>query len=319
MLKIFKKIILTLGLMGLMTNNANAENAKFDFLLTPIADNVYSIISPSFGLPTPENKGWNSNSHFVVTEKGVLLFDTGSSELIGNAIKKAIESVTDKPVLWVVNSHSHADHWFGNAAFSDTVTDIDVEIITSNQALNTMKEDGPGAVEFYSRVTKGAIGSTQLLYPTLLLTQDTKRNFGGVDVEFIFANDGHSPGDVLMWLPKQKIIFGGDVLSSDWMPIITGHGNVPNLIDSLYVIAKLNPAIVLTGHGSATSVKSVIRDADLLSTVWNQVKVGFEKNKKPNEILLDVSAKLGQEYRPLYKDFDSEIERHVKLMYKLQQ
>jgi len=153
----------------------------------------------------------------------------------------------------------------------------------------------------------------------MLLAQEQKRNFGGVDIEFIFSNDGHSPGDVLMWLPKQKIIFGGDVLSSDWMPIITGHGNVSNLIDTLYAIAKLNPVVVLTGHGSATTVKSVIRDASLLSRVWKLVKAGYEKDKNPNEILLDVRSKLGPKYRPLYKDFVSEIERHVKLMYKLQQ
>jgi cyclase len=315
MLEIFKKSILTLSLIGLITNSAWAANANFDLVVTRIAENVYSIVSPSFGLPTPENKGWNSNSHFVVTEKGVLLFDTGSSELIGNKIKSAIKSVTDQPVRWVINSHSHADHWLGNAAFTDT----GAEIMASNQALTTMKEDGPRAVEFYSRVTKGAIGSTQLVYPTLLLAQEHKRNFGGVDVEFIFSNDGHSPGDVLMWLPKQKIIFGGDVLSSDWMPVITDHGNVPNLINTLYAIAKLNPTIVLTGHGRATTVKSVIRDADLLSSVWKQVKADYENDKKSNETLLDVRAKLGPKYSLLYKDFVSEIERHVKLMYKLQQ
>ncbi len=314
-LKPFNKIILTISLMGLMINSTCAANTNFDFSVTPIAKNVYSIVSPSLGLPTPENKGWNSNSHFVVTEKGVLLFDTGSSESIGNAIKMAIKSVTDKPVRWVINSHSHADHWLGNAAFTDT----DTEIIASKKALETMREHGPGAIKFYSSVTKGTIGSTQLVYPTLLLTQEHKRNLGGLEVEFIFSNDGHSPGDVLMWLPKQRIIFGGDVLSSDWMPMITGHGNVLSLIDTLHTIEKLNPTIVLTGHGRATTVKSLIRDADLLSSVWTQVKLGYQKDKKPNVILSDVIAKLGQKQRLLYKDFDTEIERHVKLMYKLQQ
>lgn len=314
-LKIFKDTLLTLGLIGLITNSAWAANANFDFVVTPIAENVYSIVSPSFGLPTPENKAWNSNSHFVVTEKGVLLFDTGSSELIGNKIKSAIKSVTDQPVRWVINSHSHADHWLGNAAFTDTV----VEIIASNQALTTMKKYGEEDVKFYSRVTKGTIGDTQLVYPTVLLDQKQKRNFGGVDVEFIFSNDGHSPGDILMWLPEQKIIFGGDVLSSDWMPVITDHGNIPNLINTLYAMAKLNPTIVLTGHGRATAVKSVIRDADLLSSVWKQVKTDYENDKSYNETLLDIKAKLGSKYSLLYKDFASEIERHVKLMHKLQQ
>lgn len=305
--------------MGLVTNFVSATdqtaNANFDFSVTPIAENVYSIISPSYGLPSPENKGWNSNSHFVVTDKGVLVFDTGSSELIAKGIRSAIKSVTNKPVRWVVNSHSHADHWFGNAEFANT----GAEIIASARAVTIMKEDGPSTVGFFSRVTKGVTGSTRLVYPTLLLAQREKRNLGGVDVEFIFSNDAHSPGDILMWLPKQKIIFGGDVLNSDWMPIITGHGNVPNWIDTLYTVAKLNPAIVLSGHGKATTGKSVIRDADLLAAVWKLVKKGYEGGKKQDEILSQVSDKLAPKYKSLYKDFDSAIKHQVKLIHKQQQ
>lgn len=314
MLKIVKKLIFSLTFIGLITNSVQAAHVNTDFVVTTIAKNVYSIVSPFVGLPTPENKGWNSNIHFVVTGKGVLLFDTGSSETIGRKIKKAIQSVTKQPVRWVINSHSHADHWLGNAAFANA----GVDIITSNQAFETMKAHGPGAVKFYSRVTKGSIGSTELVYPTLLLTRGQKRNFGGVEVEFIFSNDGHSPGDVLMWLPKQKIIFGGDVLSSDRMPMITGHGNVPNLIKTLHAIAKLKPSIVLTGHGKATTAKSLMRDADLLSSVWKQVKTDHKNGKQFNETLSDIMAKLGPKYKPLYKDFTPEIKRHVKLMYKFQ-
>lgn len=151
MLEILKKIINTLGIIGFITSILSAIDASIVFKPTAITENVYSIVSPSLGLPTPENKGWNSNSHFVVTEKGVLLIDTGSSESIGKAIRTAIKTVTDQPVRWVINSHSHADHWLGNAAFNDKGT----EIITSNQALTTMKGHGPGAVKFYSKVTKG--------------------------------------------------------------------------------------------------------------------------------------------------------------------
>lgn len=109
---------------------------------------------------------------FVVTEKGVLLFDTGSSESIGNKIKEAIKSVTNQPVRWIINSHSHADHWLGNAAFNETA----VEIIASNKAHITMKKYGKEDVEFYSQVTKGTIGSTKLKFPTVLLNQNKSVN-----------------------------------------------------------------------------------------------------------------------------------------------
>lgn len=314
MLKIFKTILLSLGLMNLMTYSVWAASTGFDFAVTPITKNVYSILSPSYGRPGPENKGWNSNSHFVVTDKGVLVFDTGSSELIGRGIISAIKSVTNQPVRWVINSHSHADHWLGNAAFADT----GAEIISTGPSLTTMKQNGQVDVDAFSRMTGGATGSTHLVYPTLVLAKREKRNLGGVDVEFIFSNDGHSPGDVLMWLPKQKIIFGGDVLSSDWMPIMTPHGNVPNLIDTLYAVVKLKPAIVLPGHGKPTTVKSVIRDAELLDAVWKLVKEGLDGDETPDEILSQHFTKLGPEYRPLYKDFDSNSRYLVTTIYHKQ-
>lgn len=286
----------------------------FDFVATPIAENVYSIVSPSFGLPTPENRGWNSNSHFVITEKGVLLFDTGSSELIGNKIKNVIKSVTNKPVRWVINSHSHADHWFGNAAFEGD----EIEIIASKQAFDQMKKDGSEAKKFYDQVTKGKIGPTKLVYPTLLLDRELKRNLGGVDVEFIFSNDGHSPGDILIWLPKQKIILGGDVLASDRMPIVTSHGNTLNLINTLHTVSKLNPTIVLTGHGKATSVESVKRDAKFLSSIWKQVKTAYENGKNFDETLLDINMQLKPIYSSIYKNYDAEIESYIKLLFEWQ-
>ena len=313
-MRIFSQILLTLSLMGVLFNSAWAANAGFDFSVTPIAENVYSIISPSYGRPSRENKGWNSNSHFIVTEKGVLVFDTGSSELIGNEIIRAIKSITDQPIRWVVNSHSHADHWLGNAAFAN----VGAEIISSALSMTAMKEDGQDVVDAFASMTEGATGSTHIFYPTSLLIQREKRNLGGVNVEFIFSNDGHSPGDILMWLPKQKIIFGGDVLSSDWMPIMTPRGNVPNLIETLNTVINMNPMIVLPGHGKVTTVKSVIRDAEFLTAAWQQIKKSLDNGKKSSDTLLLVISKLEQEYRMQYKDFDSSIEYLVQMMYKKQ-
>ena len=181
-MKIFKIILFTLGYIGLMNTNTSATNASFDFSVTSIADNVYSIVAPSYGRPTPKNKGWNSNSYFVVTKKGVLVFDTGSSELIGKGIVWAIKSVTDQPIRWVVNSHSHADHWLGNAAFAD----IGAEIISTGPSGATMKQEGQEVVDAFSRMTEGATGSSRIAYPTLLLAQTEKRNLGGLDVNLFF-------------------------------------------------------------------------------------------------------------------------------------
>ncbi|WP_299156953.1 MBL fold metallo-hydrolase [uncultured Tenacibaculum sp.] len=306
-----KETIRYFFLISLLTNCINAQNNSFDFEVTPVTKNVYSIVSPSFGLPTPENKGWNANSHFVVTKDGVLLFDTGSSETIGNKIKNAIKTVTNKPVRWVINSHSHADHWLGNAAFSEA------DIFSSKEAKETMKKYGKEDLAFYNRVTKGTIGKTQLVYPTKLITKHQKMNLGGVEVEFIFSNNSHSHGDVLVWLPQQKIIFGGDVLSSSWMPIIINPKKVPDLIQTLNTIAKLKPKHVLTGHGVVTNGSTIVRDANLLSNVWQQVKEAKSNGKTKSEVLTSIETKLAPTYKDLYSNFTSEIKRYVEVLYKL--
>lgn len=311
-MKIFTSICVALSLLCSIGKSASARNVELELSVTPIAKNVYGIISPFYGRPSHENSGWNSNSYFVVTEKGVLVFDTGSSELIGKEILKAVKSVTDQPVRWVVNSHSHADHWLGNAAFTDT----GASILSTSLAIRTMKKDGRGDIEAFARTTEGATTPTRAKYPTSFLNRKEKRNLGGLEVEFIYSNDGHSPGDVLMWLPKQKIIFGGDVLNSEWMPIMTPRGKVANLIDTLNIVLEMKPSIVLPGHGKVATLAAVKRDRQLLGSVTQQISAALENGERADTIPAKVVAELHKEYKTLYRDYDNNIEYLVNMIFK---
>lgn len=71
-LDISKKTLLALGAIGSIVQPVWASNSDFNFSAKAISKNVYSIIFPSYGRPSAENKGWNSNSHFVVTEQPIL-------------------------------------------------------------------------------------------------------------------------------------------------------------------------------------------------------------------------------------------------------
>lgn len=308
-----KNILPFLFLACIFYNCKQEKNNINNFTATKVTDNVYSIISPNLGLPTPENKGWNSNCHFIITKEGVLLFDTGSSETIGSKIKKAIQKVTKLPVLWVVNSHSHADHWLGNVAFDKA------QIITSKQALATMKKYGKEDVKFYNKVSKGTIGKTTIKYPTELISESFKTNFGDTQVEFIFSPKAHSEGDLLMWLPQQKVILGGDVLSSTWMPIITNPNHVKDLITTLKNVDKLQPEYVLTGHGEIASKEVLKRDMNLLLSVQKQINEAHINNKTIKETIKTVKEMLQPDYQTLYKNFDSEIKRYVTMLYTFQQ
>lgn len=313
-MKIFKHKTFTLILIALLSHNAWATIADVNFSASKVTEKVYSIIAPSYGRPTPENKGWNSNSHFVITDNGVLVFDTGSSETIGKEIIKTIESVTNQPIRWVVNSHSHADHWLGNAAFAE----MGAEIISTESSIEIMRKNGQVDVNAFFRMTKGETGVTRLSYPTSLISGGERRNLGGVTVEFFLTNDGHSPGDVLMWLPQQKIIFGGDITSAEWVPIMTPRGNVPQLVNVLNMLKKMKPEFVLTGHGKTTTVESLVRDSEFLEAAWTLVKEGYSEDKTLDLIVPHVLATLNDKYRPLYRDFDASMSYLVEMMYNKQ-
>ena len=141
----------------------------------PVAEGVYAVITPTRELPNPENKGWNSNSAFVITDDGVLVFDTGSSETIGEALRGAIARVTDQPVRWVVVSHGHGDHWLGNAAFAGA----DVEIITTPEVAERMRTEAQTWIDTFQRMTEGATGDSRIVAPTtvcLLYTSPSPRD-----------------------------------------------------------------------------------------------------------------------------------------------
>ena len=114
-----RNIIYLILLVCIFTINEVQAGETFPMQATQVANNVYAIITPARDYPNPENRGWNSNSAFVVTTEGVLLFDTGTSREIGESIKKVIAAVSSKPVRWIVNSHAHGDHWLGNVAFNN--------------------------------------------------------------------------------------------------------------------------------------------------------------------------------------------------------
>ena len=83
--------------------------------LKEVADNVY-VVHGTRSMPDKDNKGFISNSGFVVGDEGVVIIDTGGSLQIGEMLLQKIGEVTDKPVIAVFNTHVHGDHWMGNAS-----------------------------------------------------------------------------------------------------------------------------------------------------------------------------------------------------------
>src|SRR5690606_19694041 len=89
----------------------------------------------------PRNGGDISNSAFIITPNGVVVIDTGSTLAYGQALRRAIAALTDLPVRWVINTHHHPDHVFGNGAFADA------RIMALPGTIRALERDAPAFLD----------------------------------------------------------------------------------------------------------------------------------------------------------------------------
>lgn len=276
-----------------------------------VAEGVYAVITPTRELPNPDNKGWNANSAFVVTSDGVLVFDTGSSEVIGEALRQAIARVTDQPVRWIVVSHGHGDHWLGNGAFAASTP----EIIATSEVAARIRVEGPTWMQNFNRMTEGATGDSVIVPPTVTIDGRTRRTLGDTEAVFIPSGGAHFPGDLMVWLPQRKVLLTGDVLYSDRMPS-TFDADVRRWIAQLEELQALalEPTVVVPGHGDVSDMAGVRRLRALLRAFWDAVRAGYDAGQQGFEMLPEVQRALA-EYRPYYPSLDEKLQRDIGHVY----
>ncbi|WP_455365884.1 MBL fold metallo-hydrolase [Kaarinaea lacus] len=304
-LRIFIAIV-----VGIVFLNITAQAEQlYPMQAKPVAPGVYAVITPTRELPNPENRGWNSNSAFVVTQSGVLLFDTGSSTIIGQSLKSTIAAVTDQPVRWIVNSHGHGDHWLGNAAFKSTVE----KVFATTQVNNTIRNDGQNWIETFNRMTEGATGKSEILPPNDLVNQRTELTLGGKKVVLFPSGNSHSPGDLILWLPEAKVLISGDVVYSDRMPS-TFASNLSQWIILLDDLQKLQPEIVIPGHGDVTDSAGLVRLQQLLQAFWREVEKEYQLGKTDYEMTPAVTQALSS-FRADFPGLEDKIRRDISHVY----
>jgi glyoxylase-like metal-dependent hydrolase (beta-lactamase superfamily II) len=288
---------------------AMPASADYPMQAEQVAPGIYAVIPPTRELPNPHNRGWNSNSAFVVTADGVLLFDSGSSTTIGESLKQLIATITDQPVRWIVNSHAHGDHWLGNGAFADSV-----EKIFATETVNrTILADGKNWIELFNNMTDGATGDSQVLAPNSLVNQHTELELGGLPVVLFPSGDSHSPGDLILWLPVTRVLISGDVIYSDRMPS-TNNAKVQQWISMLGELELLQPVSVIPGHGQVTDAAGISRLRELLEKLWAAVEAGYQAGKTDYEMLPQVTAALAA-YRADYPGLDDKLKRDISHVY----
>jgi cyclase len=243
-----------------------------------VADGIYYATSSG-----TMNVG--ANSPIIVTANEALIVDSSITPAAGRALAEDLKAVTDKPIRYVVDSHYHYDHAFGNQVF-----DRDAHVIGHQNTLVRM----PGSMDQFTylnsvrsipervtalreRIAKEAdpqqkaaferqianslayleqVKETRITLPNLTFSDSITITRGGREMQIKYLGRGHTDTDVVVFLPKERIVASGDLMES----IISymGDSYPEDWIATLERLKALDFDTVMPGHGVVFKGKNKI-------------------------------------------------------------
>ena len=280
------------------------------FTFHKIRDDIYHAVGTG-------NLTVGCNGSVIINENDVLLVDSHLTPAASWALMQELENITDKPVRYVINTHFHFDHVHGNQAFGD-----DVEIIghkyTREQLVAGASKEGrawemfvvegiPQRIQQAESKLETAIDATdtdaeaearkQLAVhtnyrdatnaivatpPTMTLTKQMTLTRGGREIQLWFFGRGHTGGDVVVYLPEEKVIATGDLVTNGIAYM--GNAYLSEWADTLDAVKELDFDVVLPGHGAAFEGKEKIAHFQAyLRDLWTNIVAKHEAGVSADE------------------------------------
>ncbi len=246
----------------------SAEEDKRSFSVTEVAPGIHMIAG--VGGFTGGNIGLS------VGEDGVVMIDDSMPPLL-DRMKKAIRTVTDKPVDFLINTHVHGDHTGNNQNMGKDGTHI---VAHENLRLNMLR----------GRKTKDGVKPTpKAALPVITFSHSMSFHLNGEDANIIHLAKAHTDGDAIIHYKKANVIHTGDIFFNGMFPYIdiNNGGSVNGFIAALQEILKLSDGKtkIIPGHGPLGSVKELKQELDMLIDAKKLVLAQIQLEKTEDEVV----------------------------------
>lgn len=192
------------------------------------------------------------NSGVIIGDEAVMVIEAQATPRMAEDVIAKVRTVTDKPIKYLVLTHYHAVRVLGASAYQAQ------EIITSHKTLEMIIERGQQdwASEFqrFPRLFRDHESIPGLTYPSITFSEKMTIDLGNKKVELIHVGEGHTRGDIIVWLPEDKVCFAGDLVEYGATPYC-GDAQLKNWPGTLQRLADLKPKALVPGRGEALTTE----------------------------------------------------------------
>jgi quinoprotein relay system zinc metallohydrolase 2 len=290
----------------LLISCAHAGLKATDFAIEDIGNGIY--VHHGKHLDIDEGyQGDICNISFVVGSKGVAVIDTGGSFKTGNQLRDAIKKVTDKPILYVINTHVHPDHIFGNAAFvQDKPQFVGHEKLATAMQLRKEAYDKLN-VKYMGDDAKGS----EIVLPTIAVKALMELDLGDRKLKITPYPVAHTNTDISVIDSKTSTLFTGDLLFIERTPVL--EGDIIGMIGAIDTLKTYPVKQVVPGHGPFTKdwVQALNNEQRYLNAVLTDIRANIKAGKTMGEAMDTAAA--GEKDKWLL--FDIANRRNVNTLY----
>lgn len=245
------KTFIFVCLFGLNILAHAATDSRIAIEIEPIKISAHTYyVEGRSGAASAENQGFMSNAGFVVTDAGVIVFDTLGTPALANKLVAAIRKITQQPIRRVIISHYHADHIYGLQVFKALGAEIWAHA-AGKEYLGS--EESQLRLQQRREILKPWVDeNTRLLPADIWLTADTNFEMGGLHFELRHVGPAHSMEDMAMYVKEDGVLYSGDLVFKGRVPFV-GNADSRLWLEALDKLLAFRPKYMIPGHGAASS------------------------------------------------------------------